>query len=269
MAFTEDLIARARRRINFKLDDASAWELASRICDAHDALRRERGEKGLTWDENFSLVATNGGPDARGWLRALGESHSMEDQSRVAQWVERVYTQRFRLGAVQSIVALDDPLAGSGPTRSGSEQAQPASGVHSVRSAAGKTPLHSEITADYFAAKKRSGNYKRALEQFREQCGDLEVHQYTAEHCWSFRNWLNEALDEKKGERLAGQTKNHKLAAARSLFDFAIEKRHRNDNRARIPSLAKDCSGIASTSHPLASVPFRLSTTLCMAPFGV
>jgi site-specific recombinase XerD len=105
--------------------------------------------------------------------------------------------------------------------------------VQSARAAAGKTPLHSEITREYFAAKKRSKNYKRALEQFREQCGDLEVHHYDPDHCWKFRNWLGDTLDEKKGQELAGQTKNHKLTAVRSLFDFAIERRHRNDNPMR------------------------------------
>jgi hypothetical protein len=34
---------------------------------------------------------------------------SFEDQARVAQLVERVYKQRFRLMAVKSLISLDGP----------------------------------------------------------------------------------------------------------------------------------------------------------------
>ena len=50
---------------------------------------------------------------------------------------------------------------------------------------------------------------------------------------WAFRNWLNEARDEKKGELLAGKTKNNKMSAISSLFGFSIEKRYRNDSPTR------------------------------------
>jgi integrase len=44
---------------------------------------------------------------------------------------------------------------------------------------------------------------------------------------------LSETKDEKKGEPLAGQTKNNKLSAVSSLFEFSIERRYRNDNPMR------------------------------------
>jgi hypothetical protein len=89
------------------------------------------------------------------------------------------------------------------------------------------------VAREYFALKTRPANYRRALEQFRAQVGDLEVHEYTQDHVWTFRNWLNETKDEKKGEVLSGKTKNNKMSAISSLFGFAIEKRYRNDNPSR------------------------------------
>jgi hypothetical protein len=41
VAFTEDLIEKARARANYRLTDENAWELATAICDAHEALLRE------------------------------------------------------------------------------------------------------------------------------------------------------------------------------------------------------------------------------------
>jgi integrase len=234
MAYTEDLILRARARINYKLDDKEAWQLAIEICEQFEALKAERGAEGLSESEKLFLVAQGGGPDARWWLRRMmGKTFSLEDEGKVAQWVERVRGQKLRVELVQSMMTIDDPEALMGLARASPTVVQPSKPVRSVRAAAGRTPRHSELTEQYFAAKKRSKNYKRALEQFREQCGDLEVHEYDSDHCWKYRNWLNDTLDEKKGERLAGQTKNHKLSAARSLFDFAVERRYRNDNPMR------------------------------------
>ena len=75
--------------------------------------------------------------------------------------------------------------------------------------------------------------YRRALAQFREVCGDKDVATYTIDDCWTFRNWLSDTKDEKRGQPLAGQTKNNKLSAVSTLFWFAIERRHRNDNPMR------------------------------------
>ncbi|MDI1285365.1 MAG: tyrosine-type recombinase/integrase [Reyranella sp.] len=230
VAFTEDLIARARARVNFKLTDADAWEIASAICDQYKAM----GISNLSLDEQLLVLLPGKSQSAREWQRRTGRTFSFEDQTKLALWVERLQRQRFRVDMVESMVAQDDPEALAGlPHADRSSKHASAKVFQSARAAAGRTPLHSEIARDYFAAKKRSKNYKRALEQFREQCGDLEVHQYNADHCWKFRNWLSETLDEKKGEKLAGQTKNHKLSAVRSLFDFVIERRHRNDNPMR------------------------------------
>jgi integrase len=231
MVYTEDLIGRAKARVNYKLTDADAWELATTICDQHEAFAATPRDQ-WTLGEELDLFIPGKGPDARGWLRRMGRSLSVEDQGRVAQWVERVRGQRFRAGLAASLMDQDDPEALIGRSRADRAKS-PARSVKSVRAALGKAPLHSEITREYFAAKKRSKNYKRALEQFREQCGDLEVHEYTPDHCWSYRNWLSDTLDEKKGQKLSGQTKVHKLSAVRSLFEFAIEKRHRNDNPMR------------------------------------
>ena len=233
VAFTEDLIARARDRLNYKLTDADAWEIATAICDQHDALNRSD----LSFHEQMMLMQVStpgGGPDARGWLRRMGRDFSTEDQSRVGQWVERVHRQRVRVGLVESLIRMDDPGALEGlPVRPepAGPPPPPAKLEVSIRAAAGRTPLHSEFTKQFFEARQRSFNYRSALRQFRTVCGDKEVHRYTPDDCWRFRNWLDtEARDEKKGQPLAGQTKLHKLGAVRSLFDFAIEKRHLDDN---------------------------------------
>jgi hypothetical protein len=228
-AYSEDLILRARQRVNFRLTDADAWGVAVAICDAHEALLQE----GMT-ERDWMVFCRGLAPNVSAWLRKMNRQFSMEDEARVAQWVDRVYKQRSRLNGVQSLISMDDPeaLTGQAPIER-SPTHTPTALAQSARSAAGRTPLHSEITREYLDAKPRSPNYRRALEQFREQCGDLEIGQYNADHCWTFRNWLSVTKDEKKGEPLAGQTKNNKLSAISSLFSFAIEKRHRNDNPMR------------------------------------
>lgn len=226
-AYSEDLIVRARQRVNYRLTEADAWELATAICSAAwTASEEERRDP--------ELFTPGHGPDARGWLRKMDRTFSYEDQAIISRWVERVYQQRVRVEAAQSLIKLDDPEALIGEARINRSPAHsPVELVKSVRKAANRTPLHSEVTRDYFGAKDRPANYRRALEQFREQCGDLEIGEYTPDHCWAFRNWLNETLDEKKGEPLAGQTKNNKMSAVSSVFGFAIEQRHRNDNPMR------------------------------------
>jgi integrase len=230
VAYTEDLIRRGRQRVNYRLTDADAWELATAICEAHEALSRDT----LSLDDQLRLFMLDGGPDARGWLQRMNRQFSFEDQGRIAQWIERVNAQRFRVKAVQSLVKLDDPEALQGlPVADRSPRHSPTALAQSIRAAAGRTPLHSEVVRDYFGSKSRPKNYRRALEQFREQCGDLDIAQYTADHCWTFRNWLSDTLDEKKGEKLSGQTKNNKLSAISSVFGFSIERRYRNDNPMR------------------------------------
>lgn len=225
MALTEDMILRAKARVNFKLSDTDAFDLATAICDQHEAIPRVNREAEMV-DVEY------GHPDARYWLARLGRSLNMEDIQSLTRWISRVHAQRFRLLAVKSIMSVDDPeaLTGEKPVERKPEAVRM---VKSVRSIAGKSPLHSDVTREYFAGKSRSSNYRRALEQFREQVGDLEIHEYTEDHVWQFRNWLNVAKDEKKGEVLAGKTKNNKLAAVSSLFGFAIEKRYRNANPNR------------------------------------
>jgi Phage integrase SAM-like domain len=231
MAFSEDLIVRAKVRVNYKLTDADAWELATAICDQHEAFAATRRDQ-WTLGEELDLFIPGKGPDARGWLRRMGRNFSIDDQSRIAQWVERVRGQRFRAGLAASLVGADDPKALLGQPKAERQQKATQS-VKSVRSILGKTPLHSEMVGDYWKSKPRPANYRRALEQFREQCGDLEIAHYTPDHCWTFRNWLNDTLDEKKGQKLSGQTKNNKLSAISSVFSFAIEQRYRNDNPMR------------------------------------
>ncbi len=232
-AYSEDLIQRARQMVNYRVTDEDAYEFAVEICDRHRALRNERGRAGLTDDERAQFQTPHGHPCAFGWLKKMDRTFSFEDQRLIARWVDRVAQQRLRLLHMKALMSVDDPEALVGERKVERRHQTPVELVRSVRVVAGRTPLHSEITRDYFAAKKRSKNYKRALEQFREQCGDLEIHEYTPDHCWKYRNWLGDSLDEKKGEKLAGQTKVHKLGAVRSLFEFAIEKRHRNDNPMR------------------------------------
>jgi len=226
--FTDDLFASARQRVNYRLTDADAFEIAVAINDAASRMPEEerRAEWGLF----------NGGiPDATRWLERLGRTFIGPDFRKVGEWVERVYLQRYRLQQIQWLIEADDPEA-----MLGKPKVEPRSLAHtptalatSIRGAVGRTPLHSDVTRAYFAAKPRPANYRRALEQFREQCGDLEVGQYTADHCWKFRNWLTTTLDEKRGLLLSGQTKNNKMSAVSSMFGFAIEARHRNDNPMR------------------------------------
>ncbi len=232
-AYSEDLIQRARKMVNYRVTDEDAYEFAVEICDRHRALRNERGSAGLTDAERTQFQTPHGHPCAFGWLKKMDRTFSFEDQRLIARWVDRVAQQRLRLLHMKALMSVDDPEALVGERRVERRHQTPVELVRSVRVVAGRTPLHSEVTRDYFAAKKRSKNYKRALEQFREQCGDLEIHEYTPDHCWKYRNWLGDTLDEKKGQKLAGQTKVHKLGAVRSLFEFAIEKRHRNDNPMR------------------------------------
>lgn len=224
VVFTEDLIARARLRVNYRLNDEDAWEMATTICEAAEALSQE--------ERNYLQYDGDGTPTASFWLKQMNREFSPEDTVKIAQWCKRVHYQRGRLLFVKSMLQLDDPEALTGPASVARHQS-PAQLVQSVRVAAGKTPLHSELTREYLASKKRSKNYRRALEQFREQVGDLEVGMYTPDHVWTFRNWLNETRDEKKGEKLSGQTKNNKLSAISSVFNFAIEKRYRNNNPTR------------------------------------
>lgn len=229
-AYRELLISRAHQLMNFRLTEPDAWELATSICDAHDALRKQ----GMSYYEEFKLAILGRGPDAREWLRRMGRQLSFEDEAKVAQWIERVHSQRLRLNLVAELMALDDPGALRGePVAEPSTKTTYFSQVQSTRIAAGKRPLHSELTRQFLGVKERSMGYRRALAQFREVCGDKDVAIYTIDDCWTFRNWLSDTKDEKRGQPLAGQTKNNKLSAVSTLFWFAIERRYRNDNPMR------------------------------------
>ena len=222
--FVDDLIEKAEARVNYRLTELDAWELATAICEAVEALPQE--------ERDFLLFDGDGTPTAHFWLKRMGREFNVEDTAKVAQWCQRVHRQRFRLDLVKSMVALDDPeaLIGRAPVE---RNQTPSDLVKSIRSVAGRSPLHSDVTREYFALKTRPANYRRALEQFREQVGDLEIREYTQDHVWTYRNWLNKTTDEKKGQPLAGKTKNNKMAAISSLFGFAIEKRYCNDNPTR------------------------------------
>jgi integrase len=228
--YSEFIISRARQLGNFRLTEADAWELASSICYAHDALCRQD----VSYYEELRLAILQRRPDAREWLRRLGQQLSFEDEAKVVRWVERVHSQRQRLNLVGELVALDDPGALRGePVAQPSTKTMHFSQVESARLAAGKSPLHSDLTRQFLGLNGHAFHYRRALAQFREICGDGDIATYTVDDCWSFRNWLTETKDEKKGEPLSGQTKNNKLSAVSSLFWFAIERRYRNDNPMR------------------------------------
>src|SRR4029077_7206931 len=81
-AYRELLLSRARQLVNFRLTEADAWELATSICDAHDALRKQ----GMSYCEEFKLAILGRGPDAREWLCWMGRRLSFEDEAKVAQW---------------------------------------------------------------------------------------------------------------------------------------------------------------------------------------
>jgi integrase len=226
----ELLISRARHLVNFRLTQSEAWELATSICDAHVALCKH----GTSYYEELKLAIRERGPDAREWLQRIGRQLSFEDTEDVAQWIERIHNQRLRLNLVAELIALDDPGALRGEAvAERSVKTSHLSQVQSTRIAAGKGPLHSELTRQFLGVRERSMGYRRALAQFREVCGDRDVATYTIDDCWTFRNWLSDTKDEKRGQPLAGQTKNNKLSAVSTLFWFAIERRHRNDNPMR------------------------------------
>lgn len=221
------IIGQARQRGNVRLTEADAWKLASSICYAHDALCRQDAG----YYEELRLAIRQRRPDVREWLRRLGQQLSFEDEAKVVQWVERVHGQRQRLNLVAELVALDDPGALRGePLAQPSPKTMYARQVESTRVVAGKSPIHSELTRQFLDLNAHTRHFRRALEQFREICGDRDVATYTVDDCWSFRNWLAVTKDEKKGEPLAGPTKNNKLSSVSSLFWFAIERRYRNDN---------------------------------------
>jgi integrase len=226
-AHSELVIDQARQSGNLRLTEADAWGLASSICYAHDALRKQ----GVGYYEELRLAILQRRPDVREWLDRLGQKLSFEDEAKVVQWVERVHSQRQRLNLVAELVALDDPGALQGePIASSRPETMHFSQVQSVRLAAGRSPLHSELTRQFLDLNAHTRHFRRALEQFREICGDRDVAAYTVDDCWTFRNWLAVTKDEKKGEPLAGPTKNNKLSSVSSLFWFAIERRYRNDN---------------------------------------
>jgi len=185
--------------MNFRLTEPDAWELATSICDAHDALRKQ----GRSYYEEFKLAILGRGPDAREWLRRMGRQLSFEDEAKVAQWIERVHSQRLRLNLVAELMALDDPGALRGePVAEPSTGTTHFSQVQSTRIAAGKRPLHSELTRQFLGVKERSMGYHRALAQFREVCGDKDVAIYTIDDCWTFRNWLSDTKTRREANHL-------------------------------------------------------------------
>jgi hypothetical protein len=173
MALTEDMILRAKARANYRMTDADAWAIAMEIVDNHQED-----------DPDF--------PTAPKALR-------LEERLMVDQWIMRIVNQKNSLHMIESLVRGDDPEALTGHPRV-IRPSTPAPTVKSTRSVAGRSPLHSDVTREYFASKPRPKNYRRALEQFREQCGDFEIHEYASDHVWSFRNWLDTTKDEKKGD---------------------------------------------------------------------
>jgi len=227
---SEFIIGRARESRNRRLTEADAWQLASSICYAHDALCR----RSVGYYEELRRAILQRCPDVRDWLLRLGQQLGPEDEAKVIQWVQRVHSQRQRLNVVAELVALDDPGALRGePVAPPSTKIMHSHGLQSARLVAGKSPLHSELTRQFLTRNAHALHFRRALEQFRAICGDRDIATYTVDDCWKFRNWLAETKDEKKGELLAGPTKNNKLSSVSALFWFAIEQRCRNDNPMR------------------------------------
>jgi len=138
-AHSELMIGRARDVGNIHLTEADAWNLASSICYAHDALCKH----GVGYYEELRQAILRRRPDVREWLCRLGQQLSLEDEAKVVQWVERVHSQRQRLNLVAERVALDDPgalrveaLGQVSPKTTHFMQ------VESLGLAAGKTPFH-------------------------------------------------------------------------------------------------------------------------------
>jgi hypothetical protein len=134
-AHRELLISRARQLVNFRLNEADAWAIATSICDAHDALRKQ----GMSYWEEFKRAILGRGPDAREWLRRMGRQLSFEDEVKVNEWIERVHSQRLRLNLVAELMALDDPGALRGePVAELTTKTTHFGQIQSTRIAAGK-----------------------------------------------------------------------------------------------------------------------------------
>src|SRR5262245_28892927 len=82
VAFTEDLIARARQRVNYKLTDADAWEIATAVCDAAEGATEDEKADWMLWDDCK--------PTTSYWLQKVNRRFSLEDEAKVFQWVERI-----------------------------------------------------------------------------------------------------------------------------------------------------------------------------------
>lgn len=205
-----------------KTETAAAFEAETRIREA-------RHGKPID-DRDASFIASALLLDRLGrkateydFARIMPAKHTQTDMGKVRDWLVR--HEKAYLAEDQRDRDMLGPDVTPMPWGSGETATTP------KRVGTGKR--FSEVSGEYFAAEQRPGNYRRASEQFREQCGDLAVEDYTDEHAWTFRNWLSETKDEKRGELLAGKTKNNKLSAIRSIMKFAVMKRYRKDDPFR------------------------------------
>lgn len=145
VAFTEDVLLRAKALVNYRLTDAEAFELATAITDQYAAIPAE--------DRDYQMVTEPGSgiPDARWWLGRLGRTLNLEDIHKLQGWITRVAQQRYRLMFMKDLVQVDDPHALSGaPKEDAPTRIAPAiAKVKSVRSVAGKSPLHSDVISAF------------------------------------------------------------------------------------------------------------------------
>ena len=115
IAWAEDLFAEAKSKINFKLSDAGAWELATTITaragNLPALMTRHMGIR------TASLFNPEGTPSARGWAARMGLGLSLPDVAKLQRWIDRVHEQRERLGYAALAVDGDDPEALRGEPR--------------------------------------------------------------------------------------------------------------------------------------------------------
>jgi integrase len=234
-----------RKAVPVDLRGVLGWEIKIPLVDglteigaaaeAEARIRRARSGGPTIDDKRASTIATmllldrlTSKSNSYDWDRFMPKGTSVADRDLVQEWLTR-HLAGYRAEQQREREALEAvDTEGVVPMLWGDAQA-PAPEAKRT----GPAMRFSAVAKEYFAAEKRPLNYRRASEQFVEQCGDLLVQNYTEEHAWKFRNWLSEAKDEKRGQPLAGQTKNNKLSANRSIFKFAITKRYRKDDPFR------------------------------------
>lgn len=234
-----------RKAVPVDLRSTLGWEIKIPLVDgmtetaaafeAESRIKRARNGGPTINDQRASTVATmllldrlTSRADVFDWDRYMPKGANAADRNLVQEWLSR-HEAAYRAEQDRDRAMLDSvDTTGVVPMLWGDAQV-----LAPTEKRVGPALRYSAVAKEYLAAGDRPLNYRRASEQFIEVCGDLLIDNYTEEHAWKFRNWLDTTKDEKRGEPLAGKTKNNKLSANRSIMKFAIIKRYRKSDPFR------------------------------------